>query len=119
MRSGWIGAVFLAPGPFAKEGVDERADGLGGFSARAEIETLAETRGLRGEVWLTQASTQPEVSSERFEHVLPRAGSPTIADDGWLTGLERTYAVRDNTVGGKVAAADDVASAARGECSLA
>jgi hypothetical protein len=118
MRSGGVGAVFMAARPLAEECVHERANGLGGFATRAEVETLTETRGLRGEVWLTQAGTQPEVAGERFEHVLPRTGGPTIADDGGLAGLECAYTVRDNTVGREVTATDDVASAARGECSL-
>ena len=119
MRGSGVGAVFLAAWPFAEEGVDERADGSGGFTARSEIETLAKARGLRSQARLTEAGTQPEITGKRLKHMLPRAGRTAIADDGRLPDFESAHTIGDDAIRGEVAATDDVAGAAGSDRSFA
>ena len=55
------------------------------------------------------------VATQGFEHMLPRAGRIGIADATSFSGGEGANDVDDETIGGPVAAADDVAGARGGD----
>ncbi len=109
MRSG----IALPPG-FPAEARTERIDqfvnpakacGIGPEidSARRGLGRFHERLGER------------EVSSERLEHVLPGPDGIRIAQPDRLARLQRSDTVRNQPVGGPIAAADDVARARRGD----
>ena len=58
---------------------------------------------------------EPEITAQRFEHMLPRARGGFVPHGNRFAALQRAAAVGHDAVLGPVAAADDVAGAGAGD----
>ena len=101
--------------PGLSKASDQCADRTNRLRVGTEIETGCDLGRDASARRRGEARTYPEVTRQGLENMLPRSGGGRVADGQCQSVGTGADDIRHNPICGKVAAADDIASAGRGD----
>ena len=114
VRGGGIAFVFPCAGPGLEHFFDEILHTAFGFRTRAEVEggisSIIRTPLALDQIF-EQTRGEFEISTERFEDMLPRTRGVRVAHGDRFAALQMADAVGHDAVLGPIPAADDIAGA--------